>query len=85
MGQAARRSPSGPRIGRSWARRFASAALTLDRVSLTADQRLPHHPGMDRWRFLLTSLAGWTLWRVEPGGDRVQVSKTGRTLEACKS
>jgi hypothetical protein len=40
---------------------------------------------MDRRHFLVTSLAGWTLWRIDPGGDRMQVSKAGRTLEACES
>jgi hypothetical protein len=32
--------------------------------TLTPHQRLPHHRGMDRRRFLLTSLAVFLAWRT---------------------
>jgi len=39
--------------------RTAGSGWSSSSVStLTPDPRLPHHPGMDRRRFLLTSLAG---------------------------
>jgi len=39
---------------------------------------------MDRRRFLVTSVAGWTLWRIAPGCEQVRVSKAGLTLQDCE-
>src|SRR5215831_6270244 len=38
--------------------RYAGPGRACRRASLTPDCCLPHHPGMDRRRFLLTSLPG---------------------------
>ena len=43
---------------RSRTRTAGSGWSSSTAPTLTTDRRLPHHPGMDRRRFLLTSLAG---------------------------